>query len=441
MKIRNLLAVVAMFSLFLFGIGTAHAITGVADDVPGFDIVMPIICEATLDGAGAIVRDGNDDPVFGGMNTIWAIADAGGSCNEICTLAESVCTPADHTIGVVSTNVFVYDKTSVVRLDTDECWSKKDVIANDCQTLIKQMANSDQEQMLQKIGGRDYFVGYVLYSQADACDDCFDNRFVSWVYLQDVVRGFSAGFNAVSGEWGFGPGLTEDFEVGITAHTVFPRYFILNNDAETFNWWIFLLGRNQASFGPQANLTRKLACFWCDEFENCTSKDLNIPNELNIINVANELPALAGNVGFPKRGFAFCDIVERGFLPGQATETVITGTMSFTSDNEGTECTDPETYSLLGWSYQRAIPVSSPQKISVIHPIHRTYCARGSGGDCPPWGACGSFDPNQSYPAGTDSLPPRFSECEGNNQFCSMTGPVPDWTLLPLQENGCKTCE
>ena len=33
-KIRNLLAVVAMLSVFIIGIGTAHAVLGVNDDVP-----------------------------------------------------------------------------------------------------------------------------------------------------------------------------------------------------------------------------------------------------------------------------------------------------------------------------------------------------------------------------------------------------------------------
>jgi len=428
-KIRNLLAIVAMISVLIFGIGTAYAVTGVADDVPGQDVVFPIICEGTLNGSG--------QAVFGSLNTIWAIADKGGSSDAECTIADSVCDPklADPLdksgIGVVSTDVFVQDMTSVTRLDSSACWSIHDVVSGDCQSLINQMSASNRRAMLTTIGGVSYFAGYVVYSQNATCgEQSFQNRFLSWVYLQDVVKGFSAGFNGISGEDGFGPELGEDFDIGVSAHTVFPRYFILNSDPETFNWWIFLLGRNQYSFGPQANLTRQLACFICDEHENCFSTNLDLPTELNIVDVGDVLPgALQGS--FPEAGFAFCDIDEKGNLPGEANKTEIIGTMSFTDDNEGTENTDPEVYSLFGWAYQRAIPVSSPAKISVVHPIHRTYCARGSGGNDMPYGACLPDTTGQSYPAGTGDLPLRFSSCEPNNDFCSMTGPVPDFSQLP----------
>ena len=38
--------------------------------------------------------------------------------------------------------------------------------------------------------------------------------------------------------------------------------------------------------------------------------------------------------------------------------------------------TDPETYSLFGWSYQKAVPqgAGAGDKLAVVHPIHRLYC-------------------------------------------------------------------
>ena len=439
MKIRNLLAVVAMLSVFLIGIGTASAVTGVNDAVPGQDIVFPIICEGSLDGSG--------NPVFGSLNTIWAIADRGGEVDgSSCTLADSVCTPHDKTIGVVSADVLVNTSSSETVLDTSECWSKRDVISNNCQALITQMSGLARAKMVTTIGGKSYFAGYVIYSQAQVCGEQLEDhqkdglaaflsdRFISWVYLQDVVKGFSAGMNGFSGEEGIDvTTLDEDFDIGVTAHSIFPRYFLLNDNAETFNWWIMLFGRNQYSFGPQAHLTRVLTGVVCDENENCLSEDIAVPIELNIINVADVLPALPGNTGITKAGFAILDIVESGFLPGESSQTTINGTMSFTDDNGGTIDTDAETYTFLGWAYQRALPVSSPAKISVLHEIHRTYCARGSGGNTQPYGPnCLGFTPdNQSYPRGTDDLPFRFSTCDSNNDFCDMTGPVPDFSTLP----------
>lgn len=414
MKIRSLLTVVAMLSVFLFAIGTAYAVTGVADDVPGADIVIPIICEGHHDAGGG-------DPVFGSLNTVWAIADKSPSSETSCDIIDSVCVPHGGGVGAVFTDVFVKDSTSITRLDTSECWSPQDVISSDCQSLITLMSNSDQASMEVTVNGVTYFAGYVIYSQSDWCDD-FTNRFVSWVYLNDVTKGFATGFNGISIENGlFNPannpnnGLSESCnvgscggdEVGISARTVLPRYFILNNNADTFNWWIFLLGRNAYNFGVSNVFTRKLACFICDEEENCFSKDILIPLELNIINVAGNLPGgLFPPTTFPKAGFAFCDVKESGFLPGNAVATSITGTMSFDDDASD----DPEVYSLFGWAYQRAVPVSSPAKVSVVHPIHRTYCMHHG-------------TPTLGH---SDDLPNRFEDDDQTAGRCWINGPLPD---------------
>ena len=60
MKIRSLLTILAMFSVLLLGAGTAHAVYGVADDVPAQDLIIPIICG----------KDANN-----GVNTAIAIAE------------------------------------------------------------------------------------------------------------------------------------------------------------------------------------------------------------------------------------------------------------------------------------------------------------------------------------------------------------------------------
>ena len=389
--------IVAMLSIFLFGIGTAQAVTGVADDVPGAGVVIPMICEGHTTAGG---------PVFGPLNTVWAIAERTALSGITCDVTDSVCapqTPSASSIGVVRTNVFVNDRTSIVRLDSSACWSRNDVVSSDCQSLISQMSSANQAAMEVELGGVTYFAGYVEYIQAAACGPLDADRFIPWVYINDIVTGFASGMNGVSLEGGVGEQLQEICTfgscdtIGVTARTVMPRIFILNSNADSFNWWMFLLGRNQYAFGPQAHLTRELNCFICNEGENCLSTDIEIPYELNIINVADEAPGspvFPAGV-FPKAGFAYCDINESGFLPGEATSTSIEGTLNFDS---------PYTYSLWGWSYQRAVPTSVNARVAAIHPIHRLYCQSDTNG----------------Y---TAELPNRFDF--GTVAECNISGPTP----------------
>jgi hypothetical protein len=324
------LDIVALLGIFFIGTGTASAVLGVADDVPGQDIVIPIICEGHHNPSGG-------NPVFGSLNTVWAVADQSPSADELCP--DGICLPHDGGVGVVSSTVTVFDRASVHRFDTTECWSRNDLISNDCQGLISSMSEQDREAMETTVGGITYFAGYVLYHQDAACSGGPRNRFTAWVYMNDVTRGFAAGFNGISLENGASPQLQETCNtascnggVPVAADILYPRYFLLNGHPDSINWWIFLLGSNQSNRG--------LSCLFCDEHENCFSGGASIPFELNIINVSNILPAaLFGSSSFPKAGFATC-----GFGGSR---------------------------SIFGWSYQRAVPVSLPVRISVVHPIHR----------------------------------------------------------------------
>lgn len=329
-KIKGLLNVVALLCVFLIGAGKVHAVLGVADDVPGQDIVFPIICEGHHNPSGG-------GPIFGSLNTIWAIADHVPSAHELCP--DGVCSPHDGGVGVVRATVTVFDRTSVHRFDTAECWSMNDLLSNDCQGLISSMSRRNQEAMEVTIGEITYFAGYVLYHQDAACSGGLQNRFTAWIYLNDIAKGFATGFNGISLENGASPHLQETCNTGscnggvvVEAGILYPRYFLLNGDPDSINWWIFLVGSNLSGRG--------LSCFFCDEQEHCFSGGLDIPFELNIVDVAGIIPGgLFTSPSFPKAGFASCSFGEGG--------------------------------SIFGWSYQRAVPVSSPVKISVIHPIHR----------------------------------------------------------------------
>jgi len=386
-----------MLSILVVGFGTAYAITGVADDVPGEAIVFPMICEGYQPTNASGTPEG--DPVFGSLNTVWAIAETTGVS---CTSDDSVCTPKEPSVskvGVVKASVIVNDKYSITKWDSTECWSKWDVISDSCQTIVSQMDPSARKALEVPIEGINYFVGEVLYITSKKCDDDVENPLVGWVYLNDIGKGFAAGYNGVSIENGLGAQLEEECTdgscngqyIGITASMVFPRYFILNSNPDTWTWWIFLAGRNEYQleaklnlYGgvptvPDNNMARYLVCFFCDEGEKCQSNSIPLPYELNIIYVKPWIPGGVYSAGtWPKAGFAACTIYEHGFFTGQTTETVINGTLSF-DDNLDTDST-PETYTLLGWSYQRAKPSTGNAYISVIHPVHRLYCD-GDDGD------------------------------------------------------------
>jgi hypothetical protein len=329
--IRILLNVAVLLGVLFTGAGRVHAVLGVADDVPGQDVVVPIICEGHHNLSGGV-------PVFGSLNTVWAIANHTPSADELCF--SGVCTPHDGGVGVVHATVTIFDRKSVHRLDTGECWSGNDVVSDDCQHLISSMSPDDVDSMEVTIGGITYFAGYVLYKQDAACEGGLQNRFTAWVYLNDIAKGFATGFNGISLENGAGPHMEETCNISscsgsvaaVRASTLFPRFFILNADPDSFNWWIFLLGSNHSG--------RAISCILCDEEEHCFSGGVSVPFELNIVNVGGILPGgLFPGSALPKAGFATCSYGGSG--------------------------------SIFGWSYQRAVPVSCPVKLSVVHPIHR----------------------------------------------------------------------
>jgi hypothetical protein len=159
---------------------------------------------------------------------------------------------------------------------------------------------------------------------------------------------------------------------------LYPRYFLLNDTAlfpDTFNWWMFLLGRNQYST-PNVTSVRNLEGIICDEEENCQSTTIPIPNELNIVSVAPILPgAPLHPAGFPKGGFAVLNIVEHG------NALVLGGFTIHGSRNVTTSLplALSNWYSVFGWSYERAEDSSATLSWDVVHPMFRDWCHLANG--------------------------------------------------------------
>jgi len=357
-KIRSLLTVVAALSLLLFGVGTAHAVFGVADDVPARDVVIPVICG--VDATNEI-------------NTNWAIADVLGA--GVVDLNGFVAHALAHLHNVSSKHVHDYSYD----------WTPNDVVVDNCKALTAALSPAEKTDMTVTISGVDYYAGYVVVNQNNGPGPVFTTvleRFTAWVYLVDALKGFASGFNGLSMEFGTNDaangGLREAFSIGgvsqaITAFTLYPRYFLNNDTAlfpDTYNWWMVLLGRNQYNT-LNVTSTRFLEGFICDEEENCQSTGIPIPVEFNVIDVGPILPGLPLHpAGFPKGGFALLNIVEHanGIIVGAFT---IHGTRNV-STSLPLALTD--WYSVFGWSYERAQATSVLASWDVIHPMFRTYC-------------------------------------------------------------------
>jgi hypothetical protein len=263
------------------------------------------------------------------------------------------------------------------------------------------MGTTDQVDMqITTSNGRTYFAGYIVVSQSSDPVSNFGNRFLPWVYLTDLPKGFASGLNGISAENGTGlfTQLGEDGgNAPVTASSIYPRMFIMNDKADTWNWWILLLGRNAYTQLTLPSFDRELTCDVCNEDELCNSQNINIPDELNIINVRDYvsglvLPACFGQVDCPIAGFARCTISEKG-------DTILYGHVEITGTANvplpGLSPTAMPWYSLYGWSYQRAQESTATLSWDVMHEIHRVYCS----------GSIQGNNPDDNYGECTYSIP------------------------------------
>lgn len=135
-----------------------------------------------------------------------------------------------------------------------------------------------------------------------------------------------------------------------------PRYKIANHDPDTHNWWI-IMTPSDALDNQYGSCTRLMVCVICDENESCISRAIPLPYQVNIVNVADNLPpSLFPATTFPKSGFAMCDVVLNGISSTGSTATNPCG-------NAGNE-------QYLGWSYLYT-QGNFDLRTALIFPMHR----------------------------------------------------------------------
>ncbi len=371
MKIRSLLTVVAMLSVLLFGIGTAHAVLGVDDNVPGQDIAFPIICSApTPYPAGATA----------GVDTAWAIADVAGTGSLFNVGGVVNYTSALH--------IVVHEpKNSSQVKDLQIYFTPFELQTDLCSHIISLVDVAARPKLVQNLcdsGGncQNYYVAYLTFTQNQGTfgGSAVSDRFVSWVVFDDLNNGYASGFDGLSLELGAGPELEENGgNVAIAARHIYPRYVIQNDPAlkpQGHDWWILLFGRADITtkFGTtDANWSgnRNLQCFFYDEDEHVASNTVPIPNELNVVDVDPWVTGLFA--GYPHNGFAVCDIQEDGSHTGTGLHN--RGTYDNPSLVSNLLPLSTGYYTFVGWSHAKVQGTSVLATWDVIWPIHRTYCS------------------------------------------------------------------
>lgn len=288
---KKLIAVAAILSVMFLGAGTSQAVLGVPDAVPGEDILIPFFMVS-------MTGEGSD-------NSLITITDVNGAGAVDCL------------------HLRLYDVNSVEQYDEWIDMSQFDVYVTDALTLVNSMSvlgKAALEVDLDGDGTNDHWVGYIHFERNPLFAG---NDFIAHVYQVAVADGMVAGYTGVSLEdatavadtrleaySGFGldfQGL-EAFSAGgllaaeqiLTGAVVapaaqfrlLPRVYVYDNTVNSTNFLIIWTDVEPLLVpAPGA-----LHVNFYDEDENAISSPINIPDELNFIDIKTIYPAVLTNV-------------------------------------------------------------------------------------------------------------------------------------------------
>jgi hypothetical protein len=263
-----------------------QALIGIEDDVPGYDVLVPFFFVSM--------------PGHGHDNTLIVITEV---CRSPVTFLYGIC-----------------DARSVLQGNGSMGTTRCGVISTDALTLINQMSPVGREALSIDTDGdgvKDHYCGYMVLQNADAVTP--ENQVVAMVYQVNLPSGMAATVNIPARELDESGLITDAKLVDpvrrteyFSANALFraqqyiaqeaviddaqyarlmPRYFIQDEKGKTY-WFIWT---NQP--GPLLHIN------WFDEEENSFSGNLSLAYELNIIDLAVNLPA-GLHATFPKGGWA-----------------------------------------------------------------------------------------------------------------------------------------
>ena len=307
---KKIITIFSFLVALTFMAGPSYALVGMPDDVPGTDVLQPFFL---VDMAGY-------DAGLG-LDTLIVITDVSGA--------------DPGTAGGIEGYLHfeIFDKKSKHRGDGTKTYTPNDVVALSVRDMLKDYVGvndlANLEYDLNGDGTNDTYVGYIDWVTSRRADFTVDNL-MAQVYLVDLANGRAAGTNAPAREWaatadGYAAaqnGAT-NFEVftgnalatsdyrerqdgastpGTNNLTLTPRWFLKDATATNYLFiWTSLLRGTIAN-----NWTWEVIVYLYDESENGISITINLPYELNIIDVREELPgswtALGGWFEIPGTG-------------------------------------------------------------------------------------------------------------------------------------------
>jgi hypothetical protein len=235
--------------------------------------------------------------------------------------------------------------------------SVRDVAKNTCLGEINKISASNRSKMTQDIDGKQFYVGYIEYAVPEPASG---QAIIGWGEMQTLRTLYlgagtklevkewlytDAGFNGISDFYENPNGAVDHGDFISSNIGLLPRYILANLDPDTHNWWIIMTPSN-AQGPPDGSCERQLYGPICDENENCLGNVIDIPYQVNIINVA----------GLPKTGPA-----------GWATYEVHLLKLGSAGGNP---CGNAANEQYVGWSYIYTVGDFN-LKTAKIFPIHR----------------------------------------------------------------------
>jgi hypothetical protein len=312
-SMKKLFLALSVVALVAFMAGPSSALVGMPDDVPGTDVILPFFL-VSMPNTGK------------GDNTLVVLTEVSGTGGEI--------------------HWTVWDKTSVHIINDDIPYTKWDVVPISVYAILADLPDEVAKKLEVDVDGdgvNDHWMGYMTFDNSVRAAD----NFIAHMYQVDLANGQTAGTTiparehapqATDNAWGCVTGQYKAAQntffgtewipmLGWTAFPDFTDYevftaFALRESENREAWRCVDWGANpEDSFQVPAwfrllprfylhepAVSQNLIFIWtsgnwgyweaplpkviyaCDEKENCISTQIDIPYELNVINIKTVIP-------------------------------------------------------------------------------------------------------------------------------------------------------